>query len=104
LASELYNITHGFDISAAIKSLVDKILQINLPLIQVTDSKSLYNCLVRLGTIQEKRLMIDVMCLRQAYERRLITDVKWIDEEANPTNAITKSKACLALQQLINTN
>jgi hypothetical protein len=33
LASELYGITHGFDISTVIKSLVDKILQINLPLI-----------------------------------------------------------------------
>jgi hypothetical protein len=62
-ASELYGMTHGFDISTAIKSFVDKILQINLPLIQVTDSKSLYDCLVRLRTIQEKRLMIDVMCL-----------------------------------------
>jgi hypothetical protein len=104
LASELYGMTHGFDISTAIKSSVDKILQINLPLIQVTDSKSLYDCLVRLGTMQEKRLMIDVMCLRQAYERRLITDVKWIDGEANPADAMTKGKACLALQQLIDTN
>jgi hypothetical protein len=33
LASELYGMTHGFDISAAIKSSVDKILQINLPLV-----------------------------------------------------------------------
>jgi hypothetical protein len=32
-ASELYGMTHGFDISIAIKSSVDKILQINLPLI-----------------------------------------------------------------------
>jgi hypothetical protein len=55
--------THGFNISTAIKSSVNKILQINLPLIQVTDSKSLYDCLVRLGTMQEKRLIIDVMCL-----------------------------------------
>jgi hypothetical protein len=44
------------------------------------------------------------MCLRQAYERRLITNVKWIDREANPADAMTKDKACLALQQLINTN
>jgi hypothetical protein len=96
--------THGFDISTAIKSSVDKILQINLLLIQVTDSKSLYDCLVRLRTMQEKRLMINVICLRQAYERRLITDVKWINREANPADAITKGKACLALQQLIDTN
>jgi hypothetical protein len=32
-ASELYNMTHGFDISTAIKSSVNKILQINLLLI-----------------------------------------------------------------------
>jgi hypothetical protein len=59
---------HGFDIGAAIKSTLDKVLQINLPLVLCTNLKSLYNCLVQLGTTQEKRLMIDVMCLRQAYE------------------------------------
>jgi hypothetical protein len=46
LASELYSIAYGFDISAAIKSTVDKILQVNLLLILCIDSKSLYNCLV----------------------------------------------------------
>jgi hypothetical protein len=104
LASELYSMAHGFDISAAIKSTVDKILQIDLPLVLCTDSKSLYDCLVRLGTTQEKRLMIDVMCLRQAYERRLITEVKWIDGDANPADAMTKGKPCPALTQLIDTN
>ena len=83
---------------------MDKILQIDLPLILCTDSKSLYDCLVRLGTTQEKRLMIDVMCLRQAYERRVITEVKWIDGEANPADAMTKGKPCSALTQLIDTN
>jgi hypothetical protein len=46
LVSELYNIVHGFNISAAIKSTVDKILWVNLLLILCTDSKSLYDCLV----------------------------------------------------------
>ena len=63
LASELYAMAHGFDIAAATKSTIDKALQINLPLILCTDSKSLYDCLVKLGTIAEKRLMIDIMCL-----------------------------------------
>jgi hypothetical protein len=104
LASELYGMAHGFDIGAAIKSTVDKILQVNLPLILCTDSKSLYDCLVRLGTTQEKRLMIDVMCLRQAYERRQVTEVKWIDGDTNPADAMTKGKPCTALTQLIDTN
>jgi hypothetical protein len=104
LASELYGMAHGFDIGAAIKSTLDKVLRINLPLVLCTDSKSLYDCLVRLGTTQEKRLMIDVMCLRQAYERRLITEVKWIDGNTNPADAMTKGKPCAALSQLIDTN
>jgi hypothetical protein len=55
---------YGFDMGAAVKSIVDRALEIDLPLVVCTDSKSLYECLVKLGTTQEKRLMIDVMCLR----------------------------------------
>jgi hypothetical protein len=31
-----------------------------------------------------KRLMIDLMCLRQAFEHKEINEVKWIDTTANP--------------------
>ena len=51
LASKLYRIAYSFNIAIAIKSTVDKVLQINLPLILCTNSKLLYNCLIRLGTI-----------------------------------------------------
>lgn len=104
LASELYGMAHGFDMGASVKSTVDKALGIDLPLVVCTDSKSLYECLVKLGTTQEKRLMIDVMCLRQAYERREIAEVKWIKGNSNPADAMTKSKPSNALTQLLDTN
>jgi len=105
LASELYGLAHGFDIGSAIRTTIQNILQLKqLPLVLCTDSKSLYECLVKLGTIQEKRLMIDLMCLRQAYERREITEIKWINGESNPADAMTKSKPCPALKNLIDTN
>jgi hypothetical protein len=68
LAFELYAISHGFDISASLKSIIKKILgfMLNLnilPLIIYTDSKSVYNYLVKLSTAREKRLIVDLMCL-----------------------------------------
>jgi hypothetical protein len=104
LASELYGMAHGFDMGAAIKSTLDKILSASLPLVLCTDSKSLYDCLVRLGTTTEKRLMIDVMCLREAYEKREVAEVRWIKGSTNPADSMTKAKASGALSQLIDTN
>jgi hypothetical protein len=105
LASELYGMAHGFDIASAIKSTIEGMLQINLPLVICTDSKSLYDCLVKLGTTQEKRLMVDILSLRQAYERREIAEIKWIEGSNNPADAMTKgSKACGALKALIDSN
>jgi hypothetical protein len=104
LASELYGMAHGFDMGASVKSTVNRVLERDLPLVVYTDSKSLYECLVKLGTTREKRLMIDVMCLRQAYERREIAEVKWIKGDSNPADSMTKSKPSNALKRLINTN
>jgi hypothetical protein len=57
-----------------------------------------------LGITSEKRLMIDLMCLRQSYERREITEIRWIDGNINPADAMTKIKPCSALTKLIDTN
>jgi hypothetical protein len=104
LASELYAMAHGFDMGIAVKSTIERILGVELPLVLCTDSRSLYDCLVKLGTTQEKRLMIDIMCLRQAYERRQITEVRWIDGTTNPADSMTKKKPSTALKQLLDTN
>jgi hypothetical protein len=95
---------YGFDIGALIKATIKKILRIDLLMVIYTDLRLLYDCLVKLGTTQEKRLMIDVMCLQQVYKRREITKVKWIDGNINPADSITKSKPLGALKLLIDTN
>jgi len=51
-----------------VKTMLDLIFNKDILLIVYTDSKSLYDCLVKLGIMQEKRLMIDVMSMREAYE------------------------------------
>jgi hypothetical protein len=59
---------------------------------------------VKLGTTKEKRLMIDIMALREAYERGELKDIRWIDGRDNPADAMTKATANASMEQLINTN
>ena len=63
---------YGFDMAYLVKTMLDLIFNKDILLIVYTDSKSLYDCLVKLGIIQEKRLIIDVMCMREAYKRKEI--------------------------------
>ena len=59
---------------------------------------------MKLKTIEKKRLMIDVMNLRQSYKRREITEIKWIDENNNSADVMIKKKIISALKILIDTN
>jgi hypothetical protein len=58
-------------------NIVTKQLDLSMILIVVyTNSYSLYKCLVKLGTTKEKRLIIDIMAIRQSYERRELQEVR----------------------------
>jgi hypothetical protein len=72
----LLGIVHGFDMAYLVKTTLNLILHKDIPLVICTNSKSLYNCLVKLGITQEKRLIIDVISMREAYKRREIAQVK----------------------------
>ena len=76
LTAELFAMAQRFDVASVLKSTIEGIFKISLFMTICTDSKSLYDCLVRLGSIIEKRLMIDIMCLRKSYERKKITEIK----------------------------
>ena len=76
LASELYEMTHEFDVEVVFKATFDKILDISISMIVGIDFKSLYDCLIKLRSIQKKRLMINLMCLRQSYKRRKIVKIR----------------------------
>jgi hypothetical protein len=95
---------HRFDIGAAIKSTINLVFNTTIPLVIYTDLKSLYDCLVRLSTTQEKRLIVNLMCLCQLYKHKEIAKIKWIKGNTNPANFIIKLKVYNALKQLINTN
>ncbi|KDN62827.1 putative conserved hypothetical protein [Colletotrichum sublineola] len=105
LASEVYSMVAGADmayaISTTLKMVTDRMGLPPIPTILCTDSYSLYECLVKLGTTKEKRLMIDIMALRQSYERREVHEVRWIRGTDNPADGFTKATPNKALEELV---
>ena len=97
---------HGFDLVITMKAAVNNILGRPMPFTIYIDSKSLYDNLVFLNTVTEKRLFIDLRVLREAYERRKLVNVFWIPAEQNPADGMTKPspKANGVLNRLIATN
>ena len=89
-------------INMIIKQLGSKYTEILI--VVYTDSYSLYKCLVKLRTTKEKRLMINIIGLRQSYERREIAKIRQIDGKDNPADAITKLNTNKSLERLITTN
>ena len=67
LASELYLIVVGADIAISLSTtyamICDQLGINNFPVVMCMDSFSLYECLVKLGTTKEKRLMINIIAL-----------------------------------------
>ena len=108
LASEIYGMVQGFDVGYVIHHTLNTILtRLSLPrapLVLCTDSFSLYQCLVQMGSTNEKRLMIDLMALRQSYENREIDDIRWIHGTCNPADAMTKATPNEAMRTLVEDN
>jgi hypothetical protein len=67
---------HELDINAILKAIMSKMLSITVLLVFCIDFKLLYDYLITLSITREKRLMINVMSLRQSYKRREIIEVK----------------------------
>ena len=108
LASEIYAIANSINIGITINTIVNIVLAklsiTNIPLIIYTNSLLLYECLVKLSTIKEKQLIINIMSLRQVYKQQEVFKIYQIYSNNNLANIITKVEPNKALQTLININ
>jgi hypothetical protein len=94
----------SFVISSTLKMITEQLELPAIPTIVCTDSFLLYKCLVKLGTTKEKRLIIDIMAIRQSYKRRELFKIRWINRLDNPADVMTKATPNKALENFVITN
>jgi hypothetical protein len=108
LASKIYGMVNKVNIGIAFATTLEMIItrfnQPEIPLIICINSYFLYECLIKLGITQKRRLIIDILALRQLYERKKIAEIRWIHNRDNPANAFIKATANSSLEQLVSTN
>ena len=64
----------------------------------------MYEYLIKLGTTTKKRLIINIISLRESYEKREISKIRRINGRDNPGDALTKKSPNIALEKLVSTN
>eukprot|EP00171_Calliarthron_tuberculosum_P002814 IDg2814t1 len=104
LGAEMFALLDGFDSGYVIRALLSKIIGRKVALHLLTDSRSAYHIATTLIQTKEKRLMLDVHLLREAYERREITKITWIAGQSNIADCLTKIKHNGSLLTLQKTN
>lgn len=104
LAAKLFAYVHEFDNSSILRHTLHDMFGKQLPLMLCTDSKILYEPLLGLKPSKEKRLLIDLAGLREAYELREISQIVWVSSHLNPTDGLTNQGVCAPLQRLIEKN
>ena len=92
LGGETLALADAVDMAIAMRTDFELIVGKKFPISIYTDSRSLFDVITRNTTTTEKRLMVDIRAIREAYEHMEISDVAWIRSENNPADALTKVK------------
>lgn len=99
-AAELFALIQGYDNGLAVKHSLSAILGRDVELSVFIDSKGVWDSVVSLKSLTEKRLLIDIACLRQSYSTGELRSFSCIDTTCNPADAFTKAAPCPAFQKI----
>jgi hypothetical protein len=102
LAAEAIAFAEGFDQGFTIKNDLHELLGIYVPLTILTDSKTLFDVITKASYTREKRILIDLSCVREGYRRFDIDDIGLIASAENLADGFTKEtnmdKLCIAVR------
>jgi hypothetical protein len=103
LGSETMTFADGFDAAYALKHYQQTILKRSVDILMYTDSLSLFDFITKSSTTTEKRLMIDLVVVREACDRTEIAQLAFLRTNCNPADALTKVSRNTYLETILTT-
>lgn len=103
-AAHLFVMVHGFNVASTIRFTLNEMIRCRISLRIYTNSRSCYNCITIMSRTNEKRLLIDLHMLCQAYGCSELAAFLWFPTWQNPKDAFTEGTPCSALSEHIRKN
>ena len=90
-----------FDLAYLLREQLIRVLRTRLPIKMLTDSKTLFDVVTRGTLTTERRLVIDLMAVRESYARGDVSDIGHVRSEHNLADELTKASDCVRLLALM---
>lgn len=103
MAGEVFAFTAALDEAFTLRFGLEQLYGCHIPLTLFTDSKQLFDVVTRASHPTEKRLLIDVAAVREAYNRQDLSNVALVASKHNMADGLTKPKPCDALERFLTT-
>lgn len=106
LASEIHSLVLGFDVAYVVQHMLNEIIGRKLKIEAYVDSRSTFDIVAKQGKTVEKRLQIDIHCLKQSYSNGELSKLGWIQGVSNPADSMTKNvmKDISPLKEIMRSN
>ena len=89
------------DYVLSLQTDLSSILGKKIPTVVYTDSKYLFDMIMKLSSVSEKRLLINIASIREEYTSGRLSNVAHVSSEFNFTDPFTKDKESELLRQLM---
>lgn len=102
LGRETMALADAFDVAYSLKHYMQRIKGKRVPITIFTDSLSLFDVISKATTTLEKRLMIDIASVREAYVKHDLEKLGFIRSQHSSADPFTKVMKCKALDDALN--
>jgi hypothetical protein len=103
LGSETVAFADGFDAAYSLKHDLQTILKRSVDILMYTDSLSLFDVITKSSTTAEKRLTIDLVVVREAFDRMEIAHLAFLRTNWNTADALSKVSRNNYLETILTT-
>jgi hypothetical protein len=93
IAAETLSLQAALEDSIYLKSLIQELIDISIPIIAFVDNKSVIEALHSTKLVDDKRLRIDIGSLKQLLNRKEVEAIRWCPGNLQIANCLTKRGA-----------